>query len=108
MPQKLIEYVKTFWHHLYGNGEIVKENLAVAQAKLKRLYDRKAVVHRFSPGVQVRSCTPGLLPIISSPFQVKFHSPFTVLLQVSEQNYLLSTPNLWKHSQLCHVNLLNP
>lgn len=72
LPQKLTEYVKGFWQHLYVNGEIVKENSAVAQAKLKCLYDRKAVVHRFSPGVQVLA----LMPIISTPFQFKFHSPF--------------------------------
>ncbi len=66
--------------------------------------DKKAERRQFSPGDQVLA----LLPVVSSPFQAKFHGPFTVLRQVSELNYLLSTPERRRKTQLCHVNLLKP
>ena len=47
-----------------------------------------------------------LLPILGSPFQAKFTGPYTVVRQVSEQNYLVDTPDRKKSTQLCHVNLL--
>lgn len=83
---------------------MAKEKLASSQGKMKRLYDRKAEQRRFSPGDQVLA----LLPIVSSPFQAKFTGLFTVLRQLSDQNYLLSTPRCRKSTQLCHVNLLKP
>lgn len=49
-----------------------------------------------------------MLPLVSSPFQAKFYGPFSVLRQVSEQNYLLSTRERRRKNQLCHVNLLKP
>lgn len=35
-------------------------------------------------------------------------APYTVLKQVSDQNYIISTPEHRKSMQLCHVNLLKP
>ena len=58
----------------------------------------------FSPGDQVLA----LLPIVTSPFQAKFSGPHTVVKQISEQNYIISTPKRRKPTQLCHVNLLKP
>lgn len=69
---------------------------------MKCLYDRKA-----TPG----DCLLALLPIMTiaySPFQAKFTGPFTVLRQVSYQNYLLLSSKRCSSTQLCHVNLLNP
>ena len=54
------------------------------------------------------SCRLAPPEVLSSPFQARFTGPFTVLRQVSEQNYLLSTPKRRKSTQLCHVNLLKP
>ena len=85
-------------------GERAKESLASAQTKMKNLYDCNAEIHQFSPGDQVLV----LLPLVGSPFQAKFHGPFTVLRQISEQNYLLSTPKRKRNTQFCHVNLLKP
>jgi len=49
-----------------------------------------------------------LLPLIHSPFQARFGGPYTVLQKVTDQNYILSTPNRRKATQLCHINLLKP
>lgn len=49
-----------------------------------------------------------LLPLVSSPFQAKFVGPYSVLGKVSDQNYILSTRDRKKATQLCHINLLKP
>lgn len=45
---------------------------------------------------------------MGSSFQAKFVGPYTVLHQLSDQNYLIATPNHRKRNHLCHVNLLKP
>ena len=103
-PKNLIDYVNGFRHRLYTAGLLAKENLASVQDKMKRLYDTKTELRVFSPGDQVLA----LLPIVTSPFQAKFSGPHTVVKQISEQNYIISTPKRRKPTQLCHVNLLKP
>lgn len=93
-----------FRHCLYTVAEKARENLEVAQAKMKTVYDRRAERHQFSPGDQVLALTP----VVSSPFQVKFSGLYTAERQASEQNYFISTPKHKKSSRLCHVNLLKP
>ena len=87
---------------LYAATELAKEKLAGVQKKIKLGYDRRAERHVFSPGDQVLA----LMPLVSSPFQAKFMGPYTVIKQLSDQNYVISTPERRKHHQLCHGNLL--
>lgn len=103
-PQNLIDDVHGFRQRLYSARELAKEKLSSAQDKMKRLYDRRAVRRVFSQGDKVLA----LLPMVGSPFQAKFLGPYTVVKQLSEQNYLVATPERRKHHQLCHVNLLKP
>lgn len=71
---------------------------------MKHLYDRHAETRQFSEGDQVLA----LLPIVGSPFHAKFVGAYSVLRQLSDQNYLIATPDRRKRQQLCHVNLLKP
>lgn len=66
-------------------GERAKDSLASSQAKMKHLYDCKAVKYQFSSDDQVLA----LLPLVGSPFQMKFHGPYAVLCQLSDMDYLL-------------------
>lgn len=54
---------------------------------MKRFFDRRAEVRSFQQGDQVLA----LLPIVGSPFQVKFVGPYTAARQVSDLNYLIKT-----------------
>ncbi|KAL2080855.1 hypothetical protein ACEWY4_022708 [Coilia grayii] len=103
-PVNLLDYVNGFRRKLLLAGKMAMKNLTRAQQKMKSWYDRRAEPRVFSPGDQVLA----LLPIIGSPFLAKFSGPYTVVRQVSELNYLISTPERKKSSQLCHVNLLKP
>ncbi len=87
-PKNLIDYVNGFRHWLYTAGELAKDKLVSAQAKMKHLFGSENRV--FSPGDQMLA----LFPLPTSPFQAKFTSPHTVLKQVSDQNYVISTPHL--------------
>ena len=103
-PENLAEYVQGFRRKLFLALKMASENLSNAQKKMKNLYDRKAGVRAFSPGDQVLA----LLPIAGSPFEAKYLGPYTVIRQVSEVNYVVSTPERRRKTQLCHINLLKP
>ena len=101
-PVNLIDYVNGFHRRLHLAVKMAGDHLTAVQSKMKRYYDRRTEPQVFCPGDQVLA----LLPILGSPFQAKFAGPYTVVRQVSEQNYLVDTPDRKKSTQLCHVNLL--
>ncbi len=103
-PQSLIQYIYGFRRRLILAGELARGKLGKTQEKMKCWFDRKSEVRLFSPGDQVLA----LFALPDSPFCAKFSGPYTVLRKVSGHNYILSTPERRKHSQLCHVNLLKP
>ena len=81
-----------------------KEKLPFVQDEMKPVRGVKAVCRVFSPGDQVLA----LLPMVISPFHriSKFSGPHKVVKKVSEQSYMISTPNRQNSTQLCNVNLL--
>ena len=103
-PQNLTDYVNVFRLKLYVSGELAREKLAKARGKMKNIYDPQAEWCQFSPGNQVLA----QLPIVGLPFRARFTGPHTVLKQISEEKYLIASPERRKKSQLCHVNLLTP
>ena len=46
------------------------------------------------------------MAVTNSPFQAKFTDPHKVLKHVTEQNYIIATPERRRTTLLCHVNLL--
>ncbi|KAK0135992.1 Retrovirus-related Pol polyprotein from transposon 412 [Merluccius polli] len=87
-PASLVEYVDGFRRKLFLSWKLACEHLSAAQGKMKQRYDRKAEARVFNPGDQVVA----LLPIPGSPLTAKYSGPFTIMRQVSETNYVLSTP----------------
>lgn len=103
-PESLTEYTNGFRRKLFLAWKMASSNLTEAQQKMKRIYDRKAETREFSPGDQVVA----LLPIPGSPFRAKYSGPYSVVRRVSALNYLVSTPERRRSTQLCHINLLKP
>ena len=101
-PVNLIDYINGFRRRLFLAWQCAKKNLVRSQARMKKVFDRHAESRLFSPGDRVVA----LLPIPCSPFRARFSGPYTVVRQVTEQDYVIATPNRRKSSQLCHVNLL--
>lgn len=83
----MIDYINGFRHCLYAATELAKTNLALVHKKVKRMYYQRAKGRNLSEGHQM------LLPLVVSPFQAKFMGPYMVLKQLSEQNYLIVTPD---------------
>lgn len=83
---------------------MAKEKLSASQQKMKSIFDQHAERRVFAEG----DCVLALLPLVTSPFQARFSGPYEVLKQLSDLNYLISTPDRRKKTQLCHVNLLKP
>lgn len=103
-PVNLLDYVNGFRYRVYCAGALARDNLGRAQSKMKTWFDHKAERREFHPGDQVLV----LLPMTGSSFSARFSGPYTVLEKLSEQNYMISTPDRRKKAQLCHVNLLKP
>ena len=82
--------------------ELARDNLTVAQAKMKAYYDRKAKVRTFEPGEEVLV----LLPLQGKPLAAKFSGPYVVKKKVRDLDYLIATPDRRKGVQLCHINML--
>src|SRR5664279_2095115 len=74
------------------------------RSKAKVWYDRKARLQEFKPGDKVLM----LLPIPSTPLQLKLHGPYEIKERLGPVDYVISTPDRRKTRRVCHVNLLRP
>lgn len=92
----------SFRRCLFLAGQMAKDNLLNKQKKICVLQITFFEFCVFCPGDQVLA----LLPLPASLFCAKFSGPYMVVHQVSDQNYLISTPEQKRCTQLCHVNLL--
>lgn len=83
---------------------MAREKLSSSQRKMKSIFIQHAARRVFTVG----DCILALLLLVTSPFQVKFSGPYEVPKRLFELNYIISTPDYRKETQLCHVDLLKP
>ena len=100
----ILEYVSEFRDRLNSAREMAKKNLVKGQAKMKKMFDRKAVERSFSLGDEVLV----MLPLPSQPLSARFSGPYKIVERVGEVDYVLDTPDRRKKRRLCHVNMLKP
>lgn len=100
--QNLLDYVSDFRLKLRRAGEIARENLNVAQARMKSVFDKHAKVREFEPGDKVLV----LLPIPGSSLQARYSGPYLIEKKVGNRDYMVATPDRRRRSRLCHVNML--
>lgn len=100
----LLQYVSCFKERLTAACEVARENLGVAQARMKEQYDRKAVCRSFKVGEKVLV----LKPMRGGGLGAAFVGPYTVAKKVGDRNYVLNTPDGRRKTRLCHINLLKP
>lgn len=84
-PANLVDHVNGFKRHLYVAQDLAKEGLSGSQSKTKEQVVLRAENHTFLPGEKVLV----LSPILTSPFQAKFTGPYSVLEELSDENYLI-------------------
>lgn len=100
--QNLLDYVCNFRLKLRRACEIAKDNLEVAQIKMKTWFDRHAKVREFQPGDKVLV----LLPIPGESLQARYSGSYAIQKKVGDRDYLVATPDRRRGSRLCHVNML--
>ena len=98
----ILDYVSEFRDRLNRARDMARKNLVKAQAKMKRMFDRKAEERSFSPGDEVLV----MLPLPSQPLSARFAGPYKIVEKVGEVDYVLDTPDRRKKKRLCHVNML--
>ena len=107
-PSSKLMSVTTYLEKLKLNLDNVrkfaKDNLEIAQVKMKSNYDLKAKVREFQKDDKVLA----YFPISGSPLSAKYHGPYTIKSKVNECNYIINTPDRRKATQLVHINLLKP
>ena len=68
----------------------------------EELYDKYTQSRYFQPGDQVLASSP----VPDKPLQAKYFGPYIVKEKVRDLNYIVSTPDRRKNTQLCHINML--
>lgn len=98
----LLDYVSNFSLKLRRACELAKENLKVAQAKMKSVFDKHAKVRAFQPGDKVLV----LFPILGLSLKGHYSGPYAIEKKVGDRDYLVATPDRRRRSRLCHINML--
>ena len=76
------------------------ENLGISQDKMKEIYDHGTVVRSFKVGGQVLA----LIPSPDNLLHTTFVGPSTVVKKVDNWDYVITTLDRRKDTQLCHIN----
>ena len=98
----VLEYVSKFRERLHGANAIARKMLAASQGAMKQRFDRRAVQRNFHSGDKVLA----LLPVPGSSLSAKFSGPYEIQDRLSDTDYVISTPERRKKTQMCHVNML--
>ena len=101
-PRPVLDYVSQFRERLHGACDLARQNLEVAQGKMKKRFDEAAVLRDLKPGVEVLV----LLPVLGSSFSARFSGPYVIEKKLSETDYVVKTPDRRRQSRVCHVNML--
>ena len=100
----ITQYVSNLRERLATVRKLAISNLNKSQSKMKKQFDLKAKVRKFSPGDEVLL----FLPIPGSPLKSKYSGPYVISQKLSDLNYIVKTPDRRKDTQLVHVNLIKP
>ena len=96
------QYLRNLKSHMEKIHKFAHSNLTMSQTVMKSKYDRNTKVRKFKVGDEVLV----YFPVSKAPLSHKFSGPYTIKKCMNNNNYVVSTPDRRKSSQLVHVNLL--
>ena len=96
------QYLGNLKAQLENIHSFAQNNLSVSQEVMKSTFDKGTKVRKFKVGDQVLV----YFPTSTAPLTHKFSGPYTIMKCMNNNNYVISTPDRRKSSQLVHVNLL--
>ncbi|XP_066946102.1 uncharacterized protein [Macrobrachium rosenbergii] len=103
-PVTVTKYLQNMKDKFDKIHKFAYDNLKVSQEKMEVNYNKKAKVRKFTVGDNVLV----YFPIPGSPLKHKFSGPYKVTKVINKLNYVVSTPDRKKSTQLVHVNLIKP
>ncbi len=98
----VLDFVTRCRERLHQACATAKDALCRSQEKIKRQYDKRAVVRNLVPGEKVLV----LLPVPGAALAARFSGPYVVKNKVSKTDYIIYTPDGRRKTCLCHVNML--
>ena len=102
--KSVVDFMLETREQLRVSHELAQTHATEQRTRAKVWYDRNARLQEFKPGDKVLM----LLPIVTSPLQLKLHGPYEVAERLGPVDYVINTPNRRKTRRICHVNLLRP
>ena len=100
--ESVVSYVLKMRERISQTMEISQTNLARAQERQKKWYDRNARVREFSEGDEVLI----LLPTSSNKLKAEWKGPYKVKRKVGTVNYEIETVGKRRSTKIYHVNML--
>ena len=98
----VVKYVEKLKMNLTKIKEFAQNNLTSSQEIMKATFDKKSKVRKFKVGDSVLA----YFPTSVSPLKHKFSGPYVITKCMNNNNYVISTPDRRKSTQLVHVNLI--
>ena len=95
------DYIENLRTRLDSARSFALKNLLDSQQKMAK-QQPKAILRTFKPGDKVLL----FIPVSGSPLKAKYSGPYLVQKRLGKVNYIISTPDRRKDTQLVHVNLL--
>lgn len=99
LGQNVLDYVSSFRERLLKDCQTAHSARSVSQKKMKEKFAKNAMHRSFELGDQV--LLTDLLPI-----QVLWSG--SLKEKLSETDYVVCTPDRWRNSRVCHINMLKP
>ena len=96
------QYLSKLKENLERVHSFAESNLKESQVKMKESFDRKSKVRKFKVGDSVLV----YFPVSTNAIQSKFNGPYNIIKCLNNNNYVISTPDRRKSSQIVHVNLI--
>ena len=100
--ESVVSYVLKMRERISQTMEIAQTNLARAQKRQKKWYDRNERIREFSEGDEVLI----LLPTSSNKLKADWKGPYKVKRKVGTVNYEIETVGKRKSTKIYHVNML--
>ena len=100
--ESAVSYVLKMRERISQTMEIAQTNLARAQDRQKKWYERNARVREFSEGYEVLI----LLPTSSNKLKAEWKGPYKVKRKVGTVNHEIETVGKRRSTKIYHVNML--
>uniref|UniRef100_A0AAR2K9W7 Integrase catalytic domain-containing protein n=1 Tax=Pygocentrus nattereri TaxID=42514 RepID=A0AAR2K9W7_PYGNA len=104
VSKHVFDFTSSFRERWHRACDLAKETLCQSQAKMKRCFDKKAVIRHFNPGDKVLL----LLPSPASSMSSSFAGPYVIEKRVGDLDYQIKTPDRRRKYRICHVNMIKP